>query len=97
MGRNALVMLVLLALALAGGALYVLRDSGSAGGSSSAASSGKASAALGAPLLPQLKAAEVARITIREPKASLTLEKKNERWVIAERSGYPADLDIDAE
>ena len=93
MGRNALVMLVLLALALGGGALYVLRDSGSAAGGSAVSSSGKASAALGAPLLPQLKAAEVARITIREPKASLTLEKKNERWVIAERGGYPADLD----
>ena len=89
MGRNALVMLVLLAFALAGGAFYVLRDSGSAAGGSAVTSSGKASAALGAPLLPQLKAAEVARITIREPKSSLTLEKKNERWVIAERGGYP--------
>ncbi len=92
MGRNALVMLVLLALALGGGALYVLRDAGKATGGSVASSSG-AAVAIGAPVLPQLKAAEVARITIREPKATLTLEKKNERWVIAERGGYPADLD----
>ena len=51
MGRNALIVLVLAALALGGGAISVLRDSGSAGGDSSAASSGKASVALGAPLL----------------------------------------------
>ena len=93
MGRIALLILVLLALALGGGALYVLRDSAGTSAVSSVASSGTAPAALGAPVLPQLKAADVARITIREPKASLTLEKKSERWVIAERGGYPADLD----
>ena len=92
MSRNALIVLLLLALGLGGGALYVLRDSASAPGS--AGSQGAtAPTAPGAPLLPQLKAAEVARITIREPKATLTLEKKNERWVITERGGYPADLD----
>ena len=92
MSRNALIVLLLLALGLGGGALYVLRDSASAPGS--AGSQGAtAPTAPGAALLPQLKAAEVARITIREPKATLTLEKKNERWVITERGGYPADLD----
>ena len=97
MSRNALIVLLLLALGLGGGALYVLRDSasapGSAPGGSAAIGAAAAPTAPGAPLLPQLKAADVARIAIREPKASLTLEKKNERWVIAERGGYPADLD----
>ena len=60
MGRNALVILVLLTLALGGGALYVLGDSAGTCAGSSVASSGTAPAALGAPLLPQLKAAEVA-------------------------------------
>ena len=93
MGRNALVILVLPTLALGGGALYVPGDSAGTSAGSSVASWGTAPAALGAPLLPQLKAAEVAPITILEPKVSLTLEKKNDRWVIAERGDYPADLD----
>ena len=93
MSRNALIVLLLLALGLGGGALYVLRDSASAPGSAAGSPGAAAPTAPGAPLLPQLKAAEVARITIREPKATLTLEKKNERWVITERGGYPADLD----
>ena len=49
-------------------------------------------AQLGQPLLKNLKASDVAAIAIREPKASLTLERKGERWSIAEKSGFPADL-----
>ncbi len=49
-------------------------------------------AALGRTLLAGLKAAEVRAIHIREPKAALTVELKDERWVIAERAAYPADL-----
>ncbi|MEO8162071.1 MAG: DUF4340 domain-containing protein, partial [Arenimonas sp.] len=52
-----------------------------------------ASALLGQPLLKGLKAAEIASISIREPKQSLTLTKKDERWTIAEKNGFPADLD----
>lgn len=47
--------------------------------------------ALGRTLLKELKAADVASIRIVEPKATLTLERKGERWTIAERAGFPAD------
>lgn len=49
-------------------------------------------AILGQPLLKDLKAADIARIRIVEPKSALTLERKDDRWVIAEREGFPADL-----
>ena len=49
-------------------------------------------ATLGQPLLKDLKAAAIARIRITEPKSVLTLERKEEGWVIAEREGFPADL-----
>ncbi len=52
-----------------------------------------ASGTLGQPLLKGLKAADIASIAIREPKATLTLERKGERWAIAERAGFPADPD----
>ena len=51
------------------------------------------SAQLGQPLLRGLKASEIAVIVIREPKATLTLAKKDNRWTLAEKNGYPADLD----
>ena len=50
-------------------------------------------AALGKPLLKGLKAAEVVSISIREPQAALTLERRDAGWVIAERGGFPADLE----
>lgn len=49
-------------------------------------------ATLGQPLLKDLKAAEIARIRIVAPKSALTLERKEDGWVIAEREGFPADL-----
>jgi len=49
-------------------------------------------ASLGQVLLKDLKAADIASIYIAEPKASLTLERKDERWTIAERGGFPADF-----
>lgn len=49
-------------------------------------------ALLGQPLLKGLKASEIASIVIRAPKATLTLQKKNQAWTIAERNGFPADL-----
>ena len=48
---------------------------------------------LGQPLLKGLKAAEIASISIREPKAALTLQRKDAAWTIAERAGFPADID----
>jgi hypothetical protein len=46
---------------------------------------------LGKPLLPDLKAAQVSAIEIRQPEGTLTLVRKDERWVIAERADFPAD------
>jgi hypothetical protein len=47
---------------------------------------------LGQPVLKDLKAAEVASIRIVEPKAMLTVQRQDDRWVIAERGGFPADV-----
>jgi hypothetical protein len=47
--------------------------------------------ALGQPLLKDLKAAEIAAIRIVEPKATLTVQRKDERWGLVEREGFPAD------
>ena len=49
-------------------------------------------ATLGRPLLKDLKGADVAAIRIAEPKATLTIARKGEGWVIAERGDFPADL-----
>lgn len=82
--RIAAVLIVLLAV-LGGGALLVYQQ----GRSQRPADA----AALGQPLLKGLKAAEVSAIQILESKTTLTLERKDERWVVAERAGFPADLD----
>ena len=47
---------------------------------------------LGQTLFKELKAADIAAITIAEPNATLTLKRQEERWVIAERADFPADL-----
>jgi len=47
---------------------------------------------LGRTLFKDLKAADIAAIHIVEPKASLTVQRKDDRWVIAERADFPADL-----
>ena len=47
---------------------------------------------LGQLIFKDLKAADIARIRIVEPKATLTLERRDDGWVIAERGGFPADL-----
>ena len=50
------------------------------------------SAALGQLLLKDLKAADIAKIRIVEPKSTLTLDRKEDGWVIVERDGFPADI-----
>ena len=50
-------------------------------------------AALGKPLLKGLRAADIAAISVREPQAAITLERKDSGWVIAERAAFPADLE----
>jgi Domain of unknown function (DUF4340) len=82
--RIVAVLVVLLA-ALGGGALLVRQQADShkpadAGG-------------LGQPLFKGLQAAAVAAVAIRQPKGAITIEKKGERWLIAELDGFPADYD----
>ncbi len=47
---------------------------------------------LGRTLFKDLPAAEIAAIRIVEPNATLTVRRKDERWVIAERGDFPADV-----
>ena len=49
-------------------------------------------ATLGRGLFKDLKVADIAVIRIVEPKGALTLQRKDDRWVIAERGEFPADL-----
>jgi hypothetical protein len=49
-------------------------------------------ATLGRPLLKDLQVADIASIKIAEPKAALTIQRKDDGWVIAERRGFPADV-----
>jgi len=77
--------LVVLLIALGGGALLVRQQQ-------SAPRSGGPET-LGQPLLKGLQAAQVATISIRQPKGAITIAKKDERWTIAERGGFPADVD----
>lgn len=77
--------LVVLLIALGGGALLVREQQ------SSPKSAGEGT--LGQPLLKGLQASQVAGIAIREPKGAIRIAKKDERWTIAERGGFPADLD----
>jgi hypothetical protein len=47
---------------------------------------------LGRTLFKDLKAADIAAIRITEPKTALTVQRKDERWVITERDDFPAEL-----
>ena len=47
---------------------------------------------LGRTLFKDLKAADIAAIKVLEPNATLTVQRKDERWTIAERADFPADL-----
>ncbi|CAM9974223.1 unnamed protein product, partial [Phaeothamnion confervicola] len=85
MNKQFLVILGVLVVVVGGGALLVFKQDESARPA--------VVSQLGQPLLKGLKASEVASISIREPKQSLTLAKKDGRWTIAEKSGFAADLD----
>lgn len=80
-----LAVLVVLLAVLGGGALLVRQQQ--------AAQKPSDAGTLGLPLLKGLQAAQVAAISIRSPKDAITIVKKDERWGIAERDGFPADLD----
>lgn len=47
---------------------------------------------IGAKLLPEFKIAEVARIELKDAKNSVTLDRKENYWVVAERENYPAEF-----
>jgi len=49
-------------------------------------------ASLGRTVFKDLKAADITAIRIVEPKETLTLQRKEERWVIVERAEFPADI-----
>jgi len=49
-------------------------------------------ATLGRPLLKDLQAADIATIRIVGPKATLTLKREQDNWIIAERRNFPADI-----
>jgi hypothetical protein len=85
MSARVAALLVALLLVLGGGAVLYYRQ----GVSQRPAASGT----LGQPLLKNLKAADIAAIAIRAPKDALTLERKGDQWTIAERAGFPADLE----
>jgi len=82
--RSLGVLLLLLAV-LGGGALLVRRQTDM----QKPAEAGM----LGQPLLKGLQASQIAAIAIRQPKDAITIAKKDDRWVIAERDGFPADFD----
>lgn len=77
--------LVLLLAILGGAALLSQRQDGPR-----QAGSGTA---LGQPLLKDLKAADIAAIRLSEPTATLTLQRKDEGWTLAERRDFPASLE----
>ena len=85
MNKQFLAILGVLVVVIGGTALLVFRQG--------ASEKPAVAAQLGQPLLRGLKASEVASIAIREPKATLTLVKKENRWTIAEKNGFAADLD----
>lgn len=72
-------------LVILGGAALLYRHEEGGRGPDNAAS-------LGRTLLKELKAADIAAIRIVEPKETLTLQRKDERWLIAERADFPADI-----
>jgi len=81
--RIALILVVLLAVLGGAAIVYYQQERGRQAGNVGT---------LGQPVLKDLKAAEVAAIRIQEPKSALTVQREDERWVIAERDGFPADV-----
>lgn len=77
--------LIVLLVVLGGGALLIRGQQG--------AQQPAVSGTLGQPLLKDLKAADVAAISIRAPGSTLTLQRKDDRWTIAERGDFTADLE----
>jgi hypothetical protein len=81
--RNVAILFILAVLAL-GGSWFLLKDEGK---------SNPAATKLGQPLFPQLQAEAITSIVVAAPDGTLTLAKKDDRWVMVEHGGFPADLD----
>jgi hypothetical protein len=84
MNARVTAILVLLLAVLGGGALYYQYQERTRRPDNAAT--------LGRTLFKDLKAADIAAIRIAAPKETLTVRRKDERWVIAERGDFPADL-----
>jgi hypothetical protein len=80
--RAALILVVLLAVLGGGALLYQQQER---------ARRPQNADTLGRVLFKDLKAADIAAVRIVEPKETLTIQRKGERWVIAERANFPAD------
>lgn len=85
MNARVVLVLVVLLVVLGGGAVLIRSQQG--------AQKSPATGTLGQPLLKGLKAADVAVVSIREPKGSITVTRKVDRWTIAERADFTADLE----
>lgn len=81
--RFALILVVLLVILGGGALLYQYQERSQRPGNVGT---------LGRNLHKDLKAAEVSAIRLVEPKSTLTLQQKDDRWVIAERGDFPADV-----
>jgi len=84
MSARIVAILVVLLVALGGAALLMQREEN--------ARRPQNVSALGQLLFKDLKAADIAQIRIVEPKSTLTLSRKEDGWVIAERGDFPADF-----
>jgi hypothetical protein len=84
MAARIVALLIALAVLAGAGAMFLLRDQEKSSSNASA---------LGQALFPQLKAADVARVVITDAAGSINLERKEGRWVIAERGGFAADTE----
>ena len=83
MSGRGLAILVVLAIVLGGGALWLHREQSAREASNVAT--------LGQPVLKDLKAAEIGAIRIEGPKATLSVRQHDGHWTIAERKDFPAD------
>lgn len=84
MNRKQLTLLIVLAAALGGLGWLAYQKQQS--------SYAESKVRLGEKLLPNFPLNDVAQFTIKQPKAELTLVKKDDVWTVAERGNYPANF-----
>jgi len=84
MSRRVAAALLVLLLALGGGALVYRHEQ--------RAREAPQAGVLGQPLIRGLTLADVASLRIASPAATLTLVRSGDKWTIAERGGFPADF-----